>query len=74
MPLFATQGFWNRGPEQYLKALRKEEQEQLQPLRDALGREPDPEVAKDLKDQIKAVEAEFKQKRKAADSGLFMTR
>ncbi len=69
----ATQGFWTGGPGEYFKALQKEEQKRLQPLRDALATDPDPEAAKDLKKQIKAVKAEFKQKRKAADGGLFMT-
>ncbi len=74
MTIFASQGFWSGGPEEYFKALCKEEQKRLQPLRDALAIEPDPETAKDLKKQIKAVKAEFKQKRKAADGGLFMTK
>ena len=65
-------GFWNKGSRQYRKALREEEEERLTPLRQELKSETDPETRKDLLNQIQAIRAEFKEKRKAADSGLFL--
>ncbi len=65
-------GLWAGGSRKYLKALREEEDEKIAPLRKALESETDPRIKRSLKDQIKAIKTEFKEKRKAAASGLFM--
>ncbi len=65
-------GFWSKGSRQYKKALREEEEERIAPLRQELKSETDPEAKKNLQNQIQAIQAEFKEKRKAADSGLFL--
>ncbi len=67
-----SQGFWAGGHESYLKALRRQQREKLQALRDALASETDPQIKRSLEDQIQAVELEFENKRKAADRGLYL--
>jgi hypothetical protein len=64
-------GFWAGGYEAYLRALREEEDDRLDPLRQALKNETDPEIECSLKEKIKSIQAEFQEKRTAADSSLF---
>lgn len=64
-------GFWEGGHAEYLKALRLEEEEKIKPLREALEIEADPERNRELKDQIRAIQTEYKEKREAADASLF---
>ena len=65
-------GFWSEGHRKHVDALREEEEQKVAPLRQALESEPNAEIKDKLKDQIKAIQAEFEKKRKAADSSLFM--
>ena len=64
--------FWNGGADAYIKALKDEEEQAIQPIRDALRIETDPEIKRSLRDQIKGIRTEYKKKRKSADSSLFI--
>jgi len=66
-----SNGFWSGGANSYIKTLQEEERHAIQPLKDALRGETNPETKRSLKDQIKAIHTEFKNKRKSVDSSLF---
>lgn len=63
--------FWSGGRDALAKVLREEEEEKLAPLKRALASGDDPERGRMLKEQIKRIKAEFKNKRKVAGSSLF---
>ncbi len=65
-------GFWTGGRDSRMDDLREEETELLRPLLDSLAKTTDPEVRQDLKYQIEAIRIDFKTKRKAARSSLFV--
>ena len=66
-----SQGFWSGGHQEYLKALREQEEAALAPLRLSLESESDPRTRRGLEDRIRRLQAEFEQRRKAANSSLF---
>jgi hypothetical protein len=64
-------GFWTGGVSSYLRELRVEKKEKLDPLRKALKREKDPEIRGNLKRKIKSIKAEYRQLKKNASTSLF---
>ena len=64
--------FWAGGSESYRKTLQEEEAQAIEPLKESLRVESDSKIKRSLKDQIKAIQAEFKQKRRSAGASLFM--
>jgi vacuolar-type H+-ATPase subunit E/Vma4 len=71
MKMGLQSGFWSGGRGEYLKALRQEAKEKIEPLRQSLRSETDPHRKGQLKELITAIRTEFKNKKKAADSSLF---
>jgi hypothetical protein len=64
-------GFWEEGDSNYADALAKEQHARLAPLKEELKNAFDPTRKAELKQQIAAVEAEFRTKQKNADFSLF---
>jgi len=67
------QGFWADGQKSFLDQLRKEEAEILSPLENELKDATSPILKAEIRERIKAVKREYRRKRRASDSSLFIT-
>jgi len=64
-------GFWAEGYSCFCDTLSEEERERLAPLKAELKQACEPEHKVRLKQEIAAIKAEFRQKRKAAGQSLY---
>jgi hypothetical protein len=67
----AGNGFWEPGLSNYCDELAKEQESRLAPLKMELKKTSDAARKARLKEEIAAIKAEYRQKRKNAGYGLF---
>ena len=65
-------GFWSKGRRQYVKALREQEKQRVALLEAELRSAGDRSGRQRLQAEIKSIRADFRKRRKEADSGLYI--
>lgn len=65
-------GFWASGYQKHLDALEEEEALRLTALKEELHDTSDPERIRRIREEIKAIRREFRQRRDAAEGSLFL--